>query len=167
MIKNALYKVIKLRNPEEAGEKIVVQGGTFLNDAVLRSIERILGKEVVRPDIAGLMGAYRAAIISRENYVEGTQSSLIGLEEMETFSVENSHARCQRCENHCMLTINKFNDGSRFITGNRCERGAGKEKTTNELPDLYEYKYRRLFDYRPLSEEKRRQIGRASCRERV
>lgn len=154
VIKNALYKVIKLRNPEEAGEKIVVQGGTFLNDAVLRSIERILGKEVVRPDIAGLMGAYGAAIISRENYVEGTQSSLIGLEEMEIFSVENSHARCQRCENHCMLTINKFNDGSRFITGNRCERGAGKEKTTNELPDLYEYKYRRLFDYRPLSEEK-------------
>ncbi|MDD5987470.1 MAG: acyl-CoA dehydratase activase-related protein [Eubacteriales bacterium] len=153
VIRNALYKVIKLRNPEEAGEKIVVQGGTFLNDAVLRSIERILGKNVIRPDIAGLMGAYGAAIISQENYVEGTESSIIGPEEMDHFSVKNTHARCGRCGNNCMLTINRFSDGSKFITGNRCEKGAGKTETKNELPDLYQYKYLRLFQYEPLPQE--------------
>ncbi|MEE3362957.1 MAG: acyl-CoA dehydratase activase, partial [Anaerovoracaceae bacterium] len=127
VIKNALYKVIKLRNPDEAGDKIVVQGGTFLNDAVLRAIERILGKEVIRPDIAGVMGAYGAAIIAQENYVEDTESSIINMEEMDRFTMENSHARCGGCENNCLLTINKFNDGSKFITGNRCERGEGKQ----------------------------------------
>ncbi|MEA4922659.1 MAG: acyl-CoA dehydratase activase-related protein [Eubacteriaceae bacterium] len=161
VIKNALYKVIKLRNADEAGEKIVVQGGTFLNEAVLRSIERIIGKDVVRPDIAGIMGAYGAAIIARENYVEGTESSLIGVSEMDDFSVVNTHARCQKCENKCLLTINKFNDGTKFITGNRCEKGAGKESSGNGLPDLYEYKYNRLFSYRPLTleESKRGVVG--------
>lgn len=153
VIRNALYKVIKLRNPDEAGEKIVVQGGTFLNDAVLRSIEIILGKDVIRPDIAGLMGAYGAAIISQENYVEGTESSLIGPEEMDNFSVKNTHARCGKCGNNCMLTINRFSDGSRFITGNRCEKGAGKDTSASDLPNLYQYKYKRLFDYEPLAEE--------------
>ncbi|MEG0662669.1 MAG: acyl-CoA dehydratase activase-related protein, partial [Anaerovoracaceae bacterium] len=154
VIKNALYKVIKLRNSDETGDKIVVQGGTFLNDAVLRSIEKIVGKDVVRPDIAGIMGAYGAAIIAKENYVEGTESSIIGLEEMDSFSVVNSHARCNQCENKCLLTVNKFNDGSKFITGNRCERGEGKQRSGSELPDLFDYKLKRLFSYKPLSEER-------------
>ena len=153
VIKNALYKVIKLRNSDETGDKIVVQGGTFLNDAVLRSIEKIVGKDVVRPDIAGIMGAYGAAIIARENYVEDTRSSIISLEEMDNFSVENSHARCGGCENRCLLTINKFNDGTKFITGNRCEKGAGGEKKSSDLPDLFAWKYKRLFAYTPLSME--------------
>jgi len=153
VIKNALYKVIKLRNPDEAGEKIVVQGGTFMNDAVLRAIERITGKDVIRPDIAGVMGAFGAAIIAQENYVEDTESSLITLEEMDKFTVENSHARCGGCENNCLLTINKFNDGSKFITGNRCEKGEGKQKGQSDLPDLYDYKLKRLFRYKPLSED--------------
>ncbi|MGN0711835.1 MAG: acyl-CoA dehydratase activase-related protein [Anaerovoracaceae bacterium] len=161
VIKNALYKVIKLRNPEEAGDKIVVQGGTFLNEAVLRSIENVLGKEVVRPDIAGIMGAYGAALIAKENYVEGTESSLIKPEDMELFTVTNTHTRCNGCENHCMLTINKFNNGSRFVTGNRCEKGAGVEKEGSKLPNLYEYKYKRLFSYEPTAEmyAKRGTIG--------
>lgn len=152
VIKNALYKVIKLRNPEEAGERIVVQGGTFLNDAVLRSIEKIIGKNVVRPDISGIMGAYGAAIIARENYVEDTESSILKPEDMDSFTVENTHTRCKGCENSCLLTINRFNDGSRFITGNRCEKGEGKSSEENEIPNLYEYKFKRLFDYKPLSE---------------
>ncbi|MCR5481555.1 MAG: 2-hydroxyacyl-CoA dehydratase [Clostridia bacterium] len=151
VIKNALYKVIKLRNTDEAGEKIVVQGGTFLNDAVLRSIERIIGKDVIRPDIAGIMGAYGAALIAKEHYVEGTESTIIHMKEMEVFTVTNTHTRCNGCENNCLLTINKFNDGSRFITGNRCEKGEGKVKgTAKELPNMYEYKFNRLFIYEPL-----------------
>lgn len=153
VIKNALYKVIKLRNSDEAGDKIVVQGGTFLNDAVLRSMERIIGKNVTRPDIAGIMGAYGAALIAKENYVEDTVSSILGPEELDSFTIENSHARCGGCENNCLLTINKFSDGSRFITGNRCERGEGKQKNENSNPNLYEFKFNRLFDYEPLSEE--------------
>lgn len=152
VIKNALYKVIKLRNTDETGDKIVVQGGTFLNDAILRSIENILGKEVIRPDISGLMGAYGAALIAKENYVDNTKSSIIKLDAMDMFTVTNSHVRCNKCENHCMLTINKFNDGARFVTGNRCEKGAGIEQKDNQLPDLYEYKYKRVFDYEPISE---------------
>ncbi len=154
VIKNALYKVIKLRNPDETGEKVVVQGGTFMNDAVLRAIEKIIGKEVVRPDIAGLMGAYGCSLIARENYVEGTRSSVISGRELEEFHVEHQNGRCRRCENQCILTINRFSDGSRFITGNRCERGAGGSVSRNELPNLYDYKLKRLFDYyRPLSED--------------
>ena len=160
VIKNALYKVIKLRNPEEAGDKIVVQGGTFLNNAILRSIELILDKEVVRPDISGIMGAFGSALIARNTY-EGEESSILGEDELDSFTVSNTHARCNGCENRCMLTINKFGDGSRFITGNRCEKGEGKEKTSNDVPDMYEYKFRRIFDYEPLSEEesKRGTIG--------
>ena len=154
VIKNALYKVIKLRNPEEAGNKIVVQGGTFLNDAVLRAIEDILGKDIVRPDIAGLMGAYGAALIAQKQTKEGDVSTLLKLEELDAFSVETSHVRCGRCENHCLMTINKFNDGTRFFTGNRCERGEGKALTADhELPNLYEYKLKRLFGYESLSAE--------------
>lgn len=154
VIKNALYKVIKLRNPEEAGHKIVVQGGTFLNDAVLCAIEDILGKEIVRPDIAGLMGAYGAALIARNNAAEGDVSSIIKPYEIEEFNVKTSHVRCGGCENNCLMTVNKFNDGTRFFTGNRCERGEGKAvEEENKVPNLYEYKFKRLFDYEPLSEE--------------
>lgn len=152
VIKNALYKVIKLRNPEDAGEKIVVQGGTFLNEAVLRSIEKILGKDVVRPDISGLMGAFGAALIAKENYTGG-ESKLLKEDELEDFDVETSTTRCKGCENNCLLTINKFADGTRLITGNRCEKGEGKTEVSNDIPNLYEYKFRRLFDYEPLSEE--------------
>ncbi len=162
VIKNALYKVIKLRNPEEAGEKIVVQGGTFLNDAVLRAIENVMGKEIIRPDIAGLMGAYGAALIARENYVEDTISSIITMDEMVSFHVETSHVRCKGCENNCLMTINKFNDGTRFFTGNRCEKGEGKQTDSDsKLPNMYEYKLERLFKYRPLTVEdsKRGVIG--------
>ena len=153
VIKNALYKVIKLRNPEDAGEKIVVQGGTFLNEAVLRSIEKILGKDVVRPDIAGLMGAFGAALIARENYAGG-ESTLLKREKLDSFNVETSTTRCKGCENNCLLTINKFADGTRLITGNRCEKGEGKSSTANnDIPNLYEYKFKRLFSYEPLTEE--------------
>jgi len=162
VIKNALYKVIKLRNSEEAGDKIVVQGGTFLNDAVLRAIENVLGKDIVRPDIAGLMGAYGAALIAREHYVEDTVSSIITPDEIATFHVKTSHIRCKGCENNCLMTINQFNDGTKFFTGNRCERGEGKSvDAESKVPNLYEYKLNRLFGYKPLTveESKRGVIG--------
>lgn len=153
VIKNALYKVIKLRNPEEAGEKIVVQGGTFYNESVLRAIEKVLGRDVVRPDIAGLMGAYGCALNSMTNWKEGQVSSISGVEALETFRAGTTNVRCGGCENKCMLTITKFADGKRYTTGNRCEKGAGKNDARSDLPDLYEYKLKRLFGYEPLSEE--------------
>jgi len=153
VIKNAIYKVIKLRNTEDAGDKIVVQGGTFINNAVLRSTEKIFGKPLVRPDIAGLMGAYGAALIAKEKYDGESKSKIISLDEMETFSVDNFHTRCNSCENKCLLTINKFSSGSKFVTGNRCEKGTGSEKTHDHIPNMYDYKLKRLFAYEPLSEE--------------
>jgi predicted CoA-substrate-specific enzyme activase len=153
VIKNALYKVIKLRNPEEAGEKIVVQGGTFLNDAVLRALENIVGKEVVRPNIAGIMGAYGAALIAKETYSGKGESSLLQLEGLKEFTVKTTHTRCNRCENNCLLTVNIFTQGERFITGNRCERGEGKETASLDIPNMFEYKYHRLFSYLPRKEE--------------
>ncbi len=156
VIKNALYKVIKLRNASDAGENIVVQGGTFLNDAVLRSLELIMGKDVVRPDIAGLMGAYGCALISQSKFEQGDVSAIMKADELRNFHVVHTNGRCNRCENRCILTINKFGDGSKFITGNRCERGAGIEVTKSEIPDLYEYKTKRLFGYLPLSENEAR-----------
>ncbi|MCL1982338.1 MAG: 2-hydroxyacyl-CoA dehydratase [Clostridiales bacterium] len=161
VIKNALYKVIKLRNTDEAGEKIVVQGGTFISNAILRSIEKIFGKDVTRPDIAGIMGAYGAALISKENYVENTESTIIKPADMKVFTVVNSHARCGGCENKCLLTINKFNDGSKFVTGNRCEKGAGRDKAAADLPNMFEYKFKRLFSYEPTDDAfaKRGRVG--------
>jgi predicted CoA-substrate-specific enzyme activase len=152
VIKNALYKVIKLRNPEETGERVVVQGGTFLNDAVLRSIELILGKDVVRPDISGIMGAFGAALIGRNCYELGERSSVVSLEELSEFKVETSNRRCKGCENRCILTISKFSDGSTYITGNRCEKGAGRENIHRDVPNLYEEKYKLLFDREVLDE---------------
>lgn len=152
VIKNALYKVIKLRNSEEAGEKIVVQGGTFLNESVLRAIEKVLGKEVVRPDIAGIMGAYGCAINSLENFEERHVSFVTPADCLDDFKSATSNTRCRGCENNCMLTVTRFADGARYITGNRCEKGAGKDEEHSDLPDLYEYKLKRLFEYEPLTD---------------
>lgn len=165
VIRNALYKVIKLRNSDEAGKNIVAQGGTFMNDAVLRAFEKIVGRDVIRPDIAGLMGAYGCALIALERAKdrpdEDAVSSLLSREELESFTVMHTNGRCGGCENRCILTINTFSDGSRFITGNRCEKGSGQKTSHNDLPDLYEYKNKRLFDYEPLPEDqaKRGVIG--------
>lgn len=157
VIKNALYKVIKLKNPEELGEKIVVQGGTFLNDAVLRSFEILTNKEVIRPDIAGIMGAFGAALLAKDLYMENKEDSyskIANLDKLENFKSSIKSSRCQACSNNCLLTINKFEKGSIYISGNRCETGARTEKSNKDLPNLYEYKYKRVFDYEPLSEEK-------------
>lgn len=161
VIKNALYKVIKLRNTEETGDYVVVQGGTFLNEAVLRSIELILGKNVVRPDISGLMGAYGCSIIALEQYEEGSQSTVLSKDKLDSFKVTTSNGRCRGCGNNCILTISKFPDGSRYITGNRCEKGAGIEKEISSLPNLYEMKNKLLFERESLSykEAKRGEIG--------
>lgn len=154
VIKNALYKVIKLTDPSDLGKHIVVQGGTFYNDAVLRSFERISGCHAVRPDIAGIMGAFGSALIARERYEKGMKTSMLPMEEIFAMSVDTSMTRCKGCTNHCLLTINKFSNGRRYITGNRCERGVGKEPNADHVPNLYDFKLHRTFDYEPLSEEK-------------
>ena len=153
VIKNALLKVIKIRDPKDLGEKIIVQGGTFYNDAVLRSFELISGREAVRPDIAGLMGAYGAALIAKERCSEGHESTLLKPDELDGFSSDISMRRCGLCGNNCLLTINRFPDGREFISGNRCEKGAGMEKKDENIPDLYDYKYKRIFGYTPLSRD--------------
>lgn len=150
VIKNALFKVIKVSDASELGERIVVQGGTFYNDAVLRSFEKIAGCEAIRPDIAGIMGAFGAALIARERYEEGFQSSMLSLEQINRLEFTTSMAKCKGCTNNCRLTINKFSGGRQFISGNRCERGLGKEKTSTDIPNLYAYKLKRLFSYEPL-----------------
>lgn len=155
VIKNALLKVIKIADPKALGKSIVVQGGTFYNDAVLKSFEIISGREAVRPDIAGIMGAFGAGLIALDKYKEGYQTTLVSREEMNALEIKSTLTRCQGCTNHCLLTINHFSNGRKFITGNRCERGLGKEKSTNTVPNLYEYKRKRLFEhYQPLELEK-------------
>ncbi len=153
VIKNALLKVIKIRDPKEMGKKIIVQGGTFYNEAVLRAFELISRREAIRPNIAGLMGAFGAALIAKERYEKGYKTTLATMEQLEKFSVETEMKRCGKCQNNCLLTINKFYDGTQFVSGNRCERGEGKEKIENKIPDLYEYKYKRIFNYMPLKKE--------------
>lgn len=153
VIKNALFKVIKVSDASELGEKIVVQGGTFYNNAVLRSFEKIADCEAVRPDIAGIMGAFGAALIARERYKDGKQTTMLSISEIESMQYSTSMTKCRGCTNNCRLTINKFSGGRRFITGNRCERGLGKEKDNTDVPNLYEYKMERYFGYEPLSEE--------------
>jgi len=158
VIKNAIQKVMKIRDVETLGDSIVVQGGTFYNDAVLRAFELIVGKEVIRPDIAGLMGAYGIACLAKEEFdINGDKkyiSRLTKNSELDSLKVTVVHTRCRGCENQCLLTINEFSTGKRFITGNRCERGAGIEKSKTQIPNLYKYKYQRLFQYKPLEEEK-------------
>lgn len=151
VIKNAIYKVIKVRRPEELGAKIVCQGGTFYNEAVLRAFELVTEREVVRPSIAGLMGAYGAALIALENYEVGVTSQILSLAELDKFTAEKEFTHCGLCENNCMMTVTIFSDGREFITGNRCERGARiKIKREDRKVNLVDYKYRRLFKYRPL-----------------
>jgi len=150
VIKNALFKVIKVKRPEELGEKVVVQGGTFYNDSVLRSFEILSGREAIRPDIAGIMGAFGAALIARERYEEGHETSLLGECQLKQFNLETVALRCGQCSNNCLLTVNKFGNGEKFISGNRCERGTGKEKEKSSLPNLFNLKYKRIFSYKPL-----------------
>ena len=161
VIKNALYKVIKIAEPGDLGKHIVVQGGTFYNDAVLRSFEKITGVNAVRPDIAGIMGAFGAALIARERYDGISESSMLSIDKINSLTYETKLTRCKGCTNNCHLTINKFSGNRQFITGNRCERGLGKEKSTEKLPNLFDYKLKRLFGYDSLSESdaKRGTVG--------
>ncbi|MDR0299853.1 MAG: 2-hydroxyacyl-CoA dehydratase [Streptococcaceae bacterium] len=159
VIKNALYKVIKVKRPEELGEKIVVQGGTFYNEAVLRAFEVISGREVVRPSIAGLMGAYGCALISLNNAVKDEVSDILKAEQLLKFQTTKEFMVCGLCENNCKMTLTVFPDGSKFVTGNRCERG--QEKATqvklakrDKKVDLVDYKYKKLFRYHSLSKKK-------------
>ncbi len=149
VIKNALYKVIKITNPKDLGSKMVVQGGTFYNDAVLRSFELISGCNAVRPDIAGIMGAFGAALIARDHY-NGEETTMLTIDQINELKFDTNLARCKRCTNHCLLTINKFTGGRQYITGNRCERGLGKEKNVENIPNLFEYKLERYFAYPSL-----------------
>lgn len=161
VIKNALFKVIKVSDATELGNHIVVQGGTFYNNAVLRSFEKIAGCEAIRPDIAGIMGAFGAALIARERYVDCEGTTMLSIDEIEALEYKTTMAKCKGCTNNCRLTINHFSGGRKFITGNRCERGLGKEKAVNKLPNLFEYKAQRYFGYTPLAEDaaKRGTIG--------
>ena len=161
VIKNALYKVIKIAEPGDLGKHIVVQGGTFYNDAVLRSFEKITSVNAVRPDIAGIMGAFGAALIARERYDGISESSMLSIDKINSLTYETKLTRCKGCTNNCHLTINKFSGNRQFITGNRCERGLGKEKSTEKLPNLFDYKLKRLFGYDSLSESeaKRGTVG--------
>ena len=153
VIKNALFKVIKVSDASELGKHIVVQGGTFYNNAVLRSFEKIANCKAVRPDIAGIMGAFGAALIARERYAKNKKTTMLSINDIEKMEYSTSMTKCKGCTNNCRLTINKFSGGRRFITGNRCERGLGKEKTDNGMPNLFEYKMERYFGYEPLAEE--------------
>lgn len=157
VIKNAIQKVMKVRDVKTLGDHIVVQGGTFYNDAVLRAFELIVGKNVVRPDIAGLMGAYGVALLAKEQYEANLDmeyvSTITKLDALDSLKIDISHVRCNGCENHCLLTINKFSNGSRYISGNRCEKGAGIVGEKTNLPNLVKYKYERIFGYTPLEEK--------------
>ena len=186
VIKNALFKVIKLRKASDIGEKVVVQGGTFFNDAILRAFEKISGVQVYRPDVAGLMGAYGSALIALDQWkdliapkpgepedtVHDVRSSIATLEDLEKFHVDLELKRCGKCQNNCLLTINTFSTGNvkrTFITGNRCEKGAeleGKvidasnkantgidDDDAGPMPNLFEWKYKRLFNYVPRKPE--------------
>ncbi len=165
VIKNALQKVIKITDPTQMGKNIVVQGGTFYNEAVLRSFELTAEREAIRPDIAGIMGAYGAALIALERFSEekagGFETTLLPLEDLE-LKVNSKLTRCSACENNCLLTINTFDEHEqqkrRFVSGNRCEKGLSKttekKSTGEELPNLFKYKLERLFSYKPLDESK-------------
>ncbi len=154
VIKNALFKVIKLADARDLGENVVVQGGTFYNNAVLRAFEKISGVQAIRPDIAGIMGAFGAALIARERFEETGSTTMLPIEDILNLTFTSSLDRCPHCNNHCLLTINHFSDGREFITGNRCERGLGLPKKKDDVPNLYDYKWKRLFSYyKPLTDE--------------
>ena len=174
VIKNALFKVIKIRDPHDVGEKVIVQGGTFLNDAVLRAFEQLSEVNAVRPDIAGNMGAFGAALLARDRHAADVRaaeragaeaptvtSTLLSLDEIEALAPTHRTVRCKGCSNSCLLTVNDFGKdpetgrNRRFITGNRCEKGEsfGRGAEASNVPNLFEYKTHRLFDYEPLAPE--------------
>ena len=157
VIKNALFKVIKIRDINDLGDNIVVQGGTFYNDLVLRSFEKLTKKEVIRPSIAGIMGAFGAALISLEKYSDGYKTTLLKQDELSNINLNVEVDRCRGCSNNCLLTINKFSENEIFVSGNRCEKGEmiyNKEKKPANHINLFKYKYNRLFKYKSLSKEK-------------
>ena len=157
VIKNALYKVIKLTDANELGKHIVVQGGTFYNHAVLRAFEKISGVNVICPDISGIMGAFGAALIAKNRY-NGKKSSMLSLEEITSLTYTTKAARCKGCQNSCMLTVNTFPGNRRHITGNRCEKGLGADGG-KKAPDMVKYKNERLFGYESLKNAPRGKIG--------
>ena len=162
VIKNALYKVIKVSDATELGKHIVVQGGTFYNDAVLRSFEQYCQtvKQSVRISPAS-WGHLVQPLIARERYEDGKETTMLSIDKINELKYTTSMANCRGCTNNCRLTINKFTGGRQFVSGNRCERGIGKEKNKDHVPNLYEYKYKRLFSYEPLSPDQaaRGQVG--------
>ncbi len=152
--RNALYKVLRLRTPDELGPRVLVQGGSFLNDALLRVIERLLNRDVCRPDIAGLMGAYGAALIARRRTPEVSPTSTpLRAESLRALRITTTTARCNGCGNRCLLTVNRFSNGRKLVSGNRCERGASGSDAPS-MPNLYDWKNRRLFAYDPLPQER-------------
>jgi hypothetical protein len=162
IVKNAIYKVIRAKTPDELGEHIVVQGGTFMNDAVLRAFEKETGKHVIRPAIAGLMGAFGAALYAMEAQDAGMPfSSLLSAAELEKFSYSARRTNCKGCTSKCNINILTFEDGRRFVSGNKCERGAGL-KPADETFDVYAFKYDKLLsmvkDLPPLNERKKRGV---------
>ena len=151
VIKNALYKVLKVKDPKELGDHIVVQGGTFYNEAVLRAFEKLMGVEVIRPDVSGLMGAYGMALLASEaaEELQNQHSTLLDSDGLKSLQVSTSMRNCGLCSNNCMLTINAFSDGRTYVTGNRCDRGAGDmiQEKHKPVPNMVEVKLRRYFDY--------------------
>lgn len=152
VIKNALYKVIKLSSAAELGSHIVVQGGTFHNKAVLRAFEKIAEVEATCPDISGIMGAFGAALIAKKHY-KGNATKMLPLDEIINLTYTSTSVRCGGCQNNCMLTINKFSGGRRHVTGNRCEKGLGADSSEKKAPNMVEYKRQRIFGYEPLNEK--------------
>jgi predicted CoA-substrate-specific enzyme activase len=154
--KNALYKVLKIADVSELGDRIMVQGGTFSNPAVLRAFEKLIGRNVFRTDISGMMGAYGAALIAHDHAAPkyGNRSSLITPEIISNFSIHSTQKRCQGCSNKCLIHIHRFPEKKTFVSGNKCERGIGKQNASNR-ENLFQYQYERLFDYyEPLSSDK-------------
>ena len=151
VIKNALYKVLKVKDPKELGDHIVVQGGTFYNEAVLRAFEKLMGVEVIRPDVSGLMGAYGMALLASEaaEELQNQHSTLLDSDGLKSLQVSTSMRNCGLCSNNCMLTINAFSDGRTYVTGNRCDRGAGDmiQEKHKPVPNMVDVKLRRYFDY--------------------
>lgn len=156
VVKNALYKVIRAKSLDELGKNIIVQGGTMYNDAILRAFEKELGMNVIRPSISGLMGAYGCALYAKRKNLK--ESKIISKEDLESFTHKSKIAKCGLCTNRCNLTINIFNDGEKYISGNRCEKPTGNKKSES-IPNMYQYKYKRLREYESLDEGKRGTIG--------
>lgn len=159
VVRNALYKVIKIRDTEQLGKNIVVQGGTFLNDAILRCFELVSKRDVIRPNVAGIMGAFGAALIARKRCPDSSKpSGVLNKDQIDEFTMSTENRQCQHCTNHCKLTVATFSNGRRFVSGNRCERGEdiddlGTDDKKSTLPNMFKYKYDRTFKYKALAKE--------------